>query len=307
MKILLTGATGFIGREIVDQLMRQNHQIVILTRNAESARKKLPFAFEFHAWSPAEALPPRAAFQNVNAVIHLAGEGLADKRWSPAQKQKIRDSRVLGTQNLVQAIQQYCAKPLQAFVSTSAIGYYGASGSDEPLTENSPAGDGFLAEVCQAWEQAASACTNAERCAIIRVGVVLGSDGGALAKLLPIFKMGLGGPIGRGQQSFSWIHKSDLAKIFVEALSNGKLKGVINGVAPHPTDNKTFTKVLGHALGRPTLFPVPPIALKLAMGEMSQIVLQSQFVLPKKLIEAGFVFAFRDITSAITDVCRAKK
>lgn len=306
MKILLTGATGFIGKDIIDLLLRDNHQIVILTRNVEKAKAKLPFPFEFYAWNPEKEIPPAASFQNIDGVIHLAGEGIAEKRWSSAQKEKIRSSRVLGTQNLVRGIEMHCNKPLQAFVSTSAIGYYGESQGEQPLDENSESGNGFLAEVCKSWEKAALACQNTKKTVLIRVGVVLGADGGALQKMLPIFKLGLGGPIGNGRQGFSWIHKHDLARIFVQALTDDKINGVVNGVAPKPVNNLVFTKALGRTLSRPTLFLVPPFALKFAMGEMSEIVLKNQFVIPKKLLTLGFVFQFSDIETALADVCHVK-
>lgn len=303
MKVLITGGTGFVGKEIIQLLMQKDAQIVILSRNPEAARQKLPFPFEFFGWNPTEEVPPREAFDGVDAVIHLAGEGIAEKRWSKKQKDKILNSRVVGTRNLVKAINAYCSKPLKAFVAASAIGYYPESSQDSPSTEATPLGEGFLPEVCRAWENESWQVVKTDKTTLVRIGVVLGQGGGALSKMLPIFKFGVGGPVGNGKQGLSWIHIHDLARIFVEALTNPQVEGIVNGTAPTPVSNKVFSKTLGKVLGRPAFMPAPGFALKLAMGEMSQIVLESKFVLPAKLTEAGFTFKFPQLEGALEDVC----
>lgn len=303
MKVLLTGATGFIGKEIISILIAKNFDVVVLSRNAESAKKKLPFPFEFYSWNPKAETPPKEAFKDLDAVIHLAGEGIAEKRWSEKQKQEIRDSRVLGTQNLIKGIEQYCEKPLNVFVSASAIGYYPESTAENPSTESSQPGSGFLTDVCLEWEKIAKTVQKTERKVQVRIGVVLGKDGGALQKMLLPFKMGVGGPIGNGKQGLSWIHIHDLARIFVEALENPKIEGAINGTAPHPKSNKEFSKTLGKVLKRPAFMPVPAFMLKLMMGEMSQIVLESKFVVPQKLENLGFDFHFPKLEPALAEIC----
>ncbi len=307
MKILLTGATGFIGQEILKILVEENHDIVILTRNEKSARKKLNFPFECYEWQPEKGTPPAEAFHDLDAVIHLAGEGIAEKRWTNEQKRKIRDSRILGTKNLVEGLKNHLSKPLKSFVSASAIGFYGESNRDNLSHEDLLPLEGFLPSVCHEWEQSALEVSSQARTVILRVGVVLGANGGALKKMLPLFKFGLGGPIGFGKRGFSWIHIRDMARLFVTALHNENMQGIYNGVAPEPCTNLAFTKALSKSLKRPAIFMAPPIALKIALGEMSEVVLKSQFISSKKAEDAGFKFLFRDIESAINEIIQSTR
>ncbi len=303
MKHLVTGATGFVGKVLVERLLKEGHQVAVLTRNPDKAEKKLPLGVKAFAWNPEKERPPQAAFEGVDSVIHLAGEGVAEKRWSDSQKEKILQSRVLGTRNLVDTMIALPKKPT-VFVSASAIGIYG-NRADERLTENSSPGTGFLAEVCHAWEQEAQRAETAGiRRVSIRVGIVLEQGGGALKPMMPLFKLGMGGPIGSGQQGMSWIHRDDLVSLFLFAASTTSLTGAVNGVSPNPVSNAEFTKALGKALHRPAFLPAPAFALKLAMGEMSDIVLHSQYVLPAKASGAGFQCKFTTVQAALDDICQ---
>lgn len=306
MRLLITGATGFVGKRLVQLAKKNQHEVVVLTRNPHKAKTKLGKGVEAFQWYPENELPPYEALEGVDGIIHLLGENIAAKRWSSAQKQRILNSRVKSTENLVKAVEKYCSKPLKVFVGASAIGFYSESDHGDPLNENSPAGQGFLPNVCHSWEKASEGIL-AERRVIIRIGVVLGPEDGALGKILPIFKLGLGGPIGSGEHSMSWIHADDLGRLLLSASENTQYEGVYNGVAPQAVTNYKFTKSIGHALKRPTVFPVPPIALKLALGEMSDIVLQSQHVVSKRLEDEGFQFKYPDIDQALNHLLTQSK
>lgn len=303
MKVLITGATGFVGAKLVKKLKDQGHEIVALTRNKASAKaRELTQYAQVFEWNAPHGQLPDEAFVGVESVINLMGENIGDKRWSDNQKLKLSESRVDGTKNLIQALQKNSVN-LRSFISTSAIGYY-AVNQEAALDESAPKGDGFLSDLCEQWEKAIDGPINCERKVIIRVGVVLGKGGGALGKLLPLFKLGLGGPVGAGKQIMSWIHRDDLVQIFSDALENQKYQGVINGVAPQPVSNKVFTKALSTAVGLPALFPAPPFALKLAMGEMSTIVLDGQNIVSHKLSHLEMKFKYPDIQSAMLAVVR---
>lgn len=305
MKVVVTGATGFIGKYVVETLIKEGMTPVILTRNANSAQKAFGSKIEAHAWNPEVELAPAKVLESADAVIHLAGEGIANKRWSEKQKAKILDSRVKGTRNLVNALNNLKGKKPKVLVSASAIGYYGNRGS-ETLTESSLLGNGFLSEVCEAWEAEAKKVDPTIRLVNPRIGIVLGREGGALQKLLPLFKLGGGGPVGNGQQYMSWIHVKDVAGMLVFAIKNDSIKGAMNTVAPNPVTNAEFTKALGKAVHRPAFMPAPAFALQLAMGELSVLVLHSQRVLPEVAQKAGYAFQFPEIQNALTDLAQKK-
>lgn len=307
MRILLTGGTGFLGHAIASELLVRGHELVVVSRDAKKARANFPYPARFESWDPEHSVFPIALLDGVDAVIHLAGESVASKRWSLEQKRRIRESRVLGTrhfwQGLAQARTQGKGTRLKVFVSASAIGYYGSRGH-KALLESTNAGKGFLAEVGQQWEsEIFRSGFDDVRTVAIRTGVVLGREGGALAKLLSVFKLGAGGPVGGGDQWMSWIHLQDIARIYAEAVENPAYRGVINGVAPKPVTNSEFARTLGRVLNRPAVLAVPAIALKIALGEMSHVVLDSQRVKPEKLMREGFKFIFPDLDSALRDLC----
>ncbi len=306
MKVLVTGATGFVGKSLVQRLLGEGHEVSFLTRAPEKAKGKFPAEVQAFAWNPEMEPAPVAAFDGVDAVIHLAGEGVAEKRWSANQKRKILDSRVLGTRNLVETMMGLSKKP-SVLVSASAIGIYGDRG-DERLTENSQSATGFLVDVCKQWEDEAQRVESAGiRRVSIRIGIVLEQGGGALKPMLPLFKMGVGGPIGTGRQGMSWIHRDDLVSLLVFAAKTPSLSGPVNGTSPHPVSNAEFSKALGQAVHRPAFLPAPAFALRLAMGEMADIVLHSQYVLPAKATGAGFTFKFTSVLEALDDVCKKRE
>lgn len=303
MKILLTGATGFVGKELGKALIRKGHTLNILTRNAQRAQKELPFPATCIECDLNQEELPSTALDGVEAVIHLAGESIAAKRWSYIQKKKILESRTVSTKKIAQAIVGQKPGKIKTAIFASAIGFYGSRG-DEKLDETSRAGKGFLSEVCQKWEEAGQIMTLPQvRSVFVRIGIVLGYGGGMMEKVLPIFKNGVGGPLGNGQQWMSWIHLEDLVNIFVESLENEKISGPVNGVAPEPVTNKDFTKTLSKVVGRPALFPAPALVLKTALGEMSDLMLGSQKVYPQKIQSVSFSFKYPDLTSALSEVC----
>ena len=303
MRVLVTGATGFVGKHLVSELLELGHSVNVLGRSPEKAARLFGNAVTFYAWDPQVASPGSEAFQGVDSVIHLAGEGIADRRWSNAQKLRIYNSRVQGTKNLVNTINSLGTNGPKAFISASAVGFYGDRG-DEQLTARSSAGSGFLSELCSAWEREIFSANEGVRTVALRIGIVLGREGGALERLLPVFAKGLGGPIGGSRQWMSWIHIHDLVALVIEAARNGNYRGPVNAVAPTPITNADFSKALGRALGRPALFPAPAIALKLAMGELSVLVLSSQRVNPDSAVENSFPFRFRTIDSALGEIAR---
>jgi uncharacterized protein len=305
MKVLVTGGTGFVGRTLVRKLVEKNHEVVLLSRNPEAAKQALPLPIQFFPWNAEVSVPPKEAFQGVEGIIHLAGESIAAGRWTEKQKKKILDSRTLSTRNLLKGAVDSGCKP-KVLVMASAIGIYGDRG-DQSLSETSPQGIGFLADVCRAWERESNyPGLESVRKVNLRIGIVLGKDGGALQKLLPIFKLGGGGPVGNGKQWMSWIHRSDLVEMILYSLTHDNVQGAVNAVAPSPSTNAEFSKALGKALKRPAFLPAPAIALKLAMGEMSELVLASQKVEAKKISDSGFVFQYPKIQEALNDICKSK-
>lgn len=306
MKILITGATGLIGKELGKKLVEAGHAIHALSRHPDRAQMDLPFPAKIFKWESGHSEFPRAALDGVEAVINLAGEPIADKRWTPEQKARIRDSRILGTRHLIEAISVSSTKP-KVFLQGSAIGYYGNRG-DEILTESSEIGKGFLAEVVRDWEaEAEKVSAFGTRLVLVRTAVVFSAHGGALERLFPVFEKGLGGQLGNGQQWMSWIHLDDLVRTFIFALENPSLSGVVNGSAPEPARNDRFTHALCRAIGRSEFLPVPTIALKLALGETATAILESQRVKPEKLQQAGFEYRFPELVPALQNVAEAHR
>lgn len=300
MRILVTGATGFIGQVIVRQLLEAGHEPVVLTRNIPKAVLTLGSQCKYFQWSNNNEQPPLEAFEGVDGVINLMGENLSAKKWNVQQKKKIYNSRIDSTASLVEAISQLENKP-SAFVSTSAVGVYGDRGSEE-LDEKASSGSDFLAHVCKDWEREAQKAGDLGlRVVIIRVGVVIGRGGGALSKMLPIFKLGAGGKMGSGNQFMSWIHVEDIAAMFVEAVTDSTMKGAFNGTAPYPATNAEFTEALGKVLKRPTFAPAPSFALKTALGEMSDVVLKGQKVLPVKFKEKNFRYRYPTLEKTLKE------
>jgi uncharacterized protein (TIGR01777 family) len=299
MKILVTGATGLIGKILCRQLANEGHEIVVLSRRPENARVVLGAkAFQ---WEPEQGPPSSEVWEGVEAVLHLAGESVAGTRWSDEQKRRIRDSRVIGTRNLVDGIRSVADRPT-IFVSASAVGYYGNRG-DEQLDERSAPGQGFLSDVCVEWEgEASKARELGLRVALVRVGIVLSASGGALEKMLLPFKLGIGGRLGSGRQWWPWIHIDDIAGIFRHSLLTPALNGPVNGVAPDIVTNEEFTKELAKILNRPAFFPVPEIALRVLMGELGDVVLTSQRVAPKVALGSGYKFRYQALGPALEDL-----
>ena len=297
MKILISGASGLVGKHLIPTLKAKGHAVYKLVR-------KTPKSFDEIEWDSEKGFGEveQAKLENFDAVVHLAGDNVASENWSDAKKRKIRDSRVVGTRILVDALKQL-KNPPKIFVSASAIGFYGDR-KDEVLTEDSTPGEGFLPDVCIAWEnEIEKAAQFAERVAFLRSGVVLAKDGGALEKMLTPFKFGVGGTVGSGKQWMSWIALDDLIEIFHFALENENSRGAVNAVAPNPATNAEFTETLGKVLHRPTILPIPEFAIKLLFGEMGEtLLLQGARVLPKKLEDAGFKFRFTNLEKAMKDV-----
>ena len=297
MRILITGASGFVGAPLTRQLFLAGHELVILTRDAARAQRRIGVQAHYVEWEPQSGPPPAAALDGVDAVFNLMGENLGAGRWTAARKEAIYASRVTGTQNLVAGFAE--GQPPGLWINFSAIGYYPLN-AEQVFDENGPGAEGFAAQVCVDWEAAAQAIA-VQRRVILRVGVVLGANGGALEKMLPPFKAGVGGPVGAGRQMMSWIHRDDLVQLCLNCLDDPRYAGVINAVAPEPVSNKAFSKALAAAVQRPALIPVPPVALKLAFGEMSQLVLDGQQIVSTRLPELGFEFRYGDLDAALRE------
>ncbi len=289
MKVTITGASGLIGGRLVEHLRARGDDVTTLSRNPSSGASV--------RWQPEHEPAPVAALEGRDAVVHLAGENVA-QRWTDDAKRRILSSRELGTRNLVAGIEATETRP-RVLVSSSAVGYYGPHGNEE-LDEKTPPGEDFLAEVCMVWEREAQrAAALGLRVVIVRTGVVLDEGGGALAKMLPFFKCAVGGPVAGGGQYMPWIHVDDVVGIYVAAIDGDEWKGPVNATAPAPVTNKAFSKALGRALRRPAFAPVPGLAVRVLYGEMAEIVTKGQRVVPRRAQEHGYEFAHTDLDEAL--------
>lgn len=282
-----------IGSALVPFLAEHGHRITRLVRSQPKP------GVDAVRWEPSTGVAEPRGLDGVEAIVHLAGENIASGRWTARKKAAIRDSRVTATRRLCEFLAQRSSPP-QTFVSASAIGYYGHRG-DERLTEESPSGSGFLAEVCREWERAAEpVLQRGVRVAHLRFGVVLSPSGGALAKLLPLFRLGLGGPLGRGTQQMGWIALDDVLGAIQHVLRSASLRGPVNAVAPNPATNREFTRILGWVLRRPAVMPAPAFALKLLLGQMAEeTLLASARVVPAKLLASGYPFRYPELEGAL--------
>ncbi len=295
MRIVVSGATGLIGTQLVAALKARGDDVTVLSRNPERAAAALEV--QAVAWQPLSGPPPTEALAGRDAVIHLAGEPVA-QRWSAAAKQAILDSRETGTRHLVDAIAASDRKPA-ALLSSSAVGYYGKHG-DDVVTEQTAAGNNFLAGVCVAWErEALRAEALGLRVVIVRTGVVLDASGGALKAMLPPFKAGVGGPVAGGRQYMPWIHCDDIVGLYLAALDDPSWSGPVNGTAPEPVTNAVFSKALGRALGRPAVLPVPGFAIRAIYGEMAEIVTGGQRAVPAAAERLGYSFKQPELDEAL--------
>lgn len=301
MPVIVTGATGLIGSHLVASLDKP----VVLSRNADSARQQLGQHITAFNWDPLTENPPTEAFKSDDIVVHLAGEPVASGRWTTSKKKRIRDSRVIGTRNLCQTIVT-CEHKLKLMISASAVGYYGSRG-DEKLTEYASSGNDFLAEVCREWEnETKPLIDHGIRVVNLRIGIVLDPNGGALSRMLPLFKMGLGGQLGSGKQWMPWIHIQDIIGLINFIIATDTISGPVNAVAPNPVTNREFTKVLAQSLHRPAIFPVPQFAVKLVFGELGSVLFASQRVVPEAALQNKYSFHFSDLKQALVDIVNRK-
>jgi uncharacterized protein (TIGR01777 family) len=306
MRIFVAGGTGLIGTRILGRLIERRDSPILLTRRPGLAKERFGDACKTIEGDPMQAGPWMDTVRECDAVLNLVGEGIFNRRWNKEFKALLYDSRVKSTENLVRAVSNDPKAPsggLKALISSSAIGYYGPRG-DEELTESDSPGNDMLARICVDWEKAArGAEASGARVAIIRTGVVLDKEGGALPQMLKPFKtIGIGGPVGSGKQWVSWIHHADIVGIFLLALDRSDARGPINGTAPKPMTNKDLAKAQGRALHKPAFLPSPGFALRLALGEVASVVTTGQRVLPQKAVALGYQFRFPDIETALSDM-----
>lgn len=309
MRVTVTGASGLIGSLLTRALLRHDARITIVSRDPDRARRALASQSDdapsgaaapvFERWDPLAETAPTRALAGRDAVVHLAGENIA-QRWTEGAKRAIRESRVRGTENLVRGLAE-CppAERPRVLLSASAIGYYGAH-HEEPIDEDAPAGEDFLARLCAEWEARAGAAESlGMRVVMLRTGVVLDARGGALAKMLPPFKLGLGGPVASGRQYVSWVHAEDVVGVALAAISDERWRGAVNVTAPEPVTNRDFSKALGRVLRRPAVLPVPELALRLLYGDMARIVTTGARVLPAKALVLGYEFRHPQLQQAL--------
>ena len=296
MKIFITGGTGFVGRDLVSRLLGEGHTVTVLSRS-EKASDRLPGGTSIVLGDSTEAGAWQDSVKGQDCIINLAGTSIFS-RWTPETKELIRESRISTTRNIVDAIEPARGEDVVLF-STSAVGYYGFHG-DEELTEESPPGDDFLARVAVEWEnEAQRAAEKGVRVVITRFGIVLGEKGGALGQMMSIFRKYVGGPLGRGKQWFSWIHMGDLVGAFVFLMARPEITGPVNLTSPNPVRNEELAKAIGKAMHRPSFLPTPGFMLKLVLGEFGSILLEGQRVIPRKLLDSGYVFIYPEIEEAL--------
>jgi uncharacterized protein (TIGR01777 family) len=297
MRVIVTGGTGFIGPKLCERLVAKGHDVIALTRDASRSRDHVHPKVRVVSW--AEGAAWEGFVDGAGALVNLAGETIA-QRWTASAKERIAKSRLAAVARLREAVEKAAQKP-GVLVNASAVGIYGSRG-DEILAEDAPRGADFLAKLCMDWEAAAlSLAPLGPRVAMLRTGIVLGGEGGALAKMLPPFKAFLGGPLGSGKQWMSWIHRDDLVELYVFAVENSAVSGPVNATAPNPVTMREFATALGRALHRPSFATAPAAVIRLALGEMATVVLDGQRVVPKKALDLGFRFRFTDVLAALRD------
>ena len=295
MRVTLTGGTGLIGSRLVAALRARGDEVTVLSRRPDDAQARL--GVEAVGWDPAAGPAPAAALAGRDGVVHLAGARV-DQRWTASARREIRDSREIGTRHLVAGLAAAQPRP-RVLVSASAVGYYGPRG-DEPVTEAAPPGDDFLAGVCAAWErEALGARELGLRVATIRTGVVLDPDGGALSRMLPFFRLGIGGPVAGGRQYLPWIHADDVVGLYLAALDGDDWAGAFNATAPEPVTNAAFATALGRALRRPAIAPVPAFAIRALYGDMAEVVTTGQRAVPERPLALGYRFTHTDLDTAL--------
>ena len=307
MKLFLTGCTGFIGRELIPLLIKEGHTLTVISRKSKEQLKMIANDSNLKTiqMNPAESFAwnnekIQKSLKSCEGIINLAGEPIAEKRWTDDHCKEITNSRLKTTKNLIDNLRSLKKSP-KILINASAIGFYGSHAQTE-FNEESIHGDDYLANLCKEWESIAKSKPRATRLLIIRIGIVLAKDGGALGKMLPIFRAGLGGPIGDGKQWMSWIHRTDLCSLITESIKNSSWSGVINGVAPKPVRMSEFTNLLGKALGRPSLLTVPGPILKLILGDGARVVLEGQNVKSQRLKKLKFKFIFPTINNAFNSI-----
>ena len=299
MKILITGGTGFVGTQLTSRLIQDKHEVTILTRSLKGTKGSSP-GISYLEGDPTKKGSWQETIKNHDAIINLAGASIFSK-WTDEHKKAIRESRVSTTQNIVEGIPSHPSKKI-TLLSTSAVGYYGFSG-DEELVEDSLPGNDFLSCIAVEWEgEALKAREKGARVVMTRFGIVLGEKGGALSQMIPLFKKYIGGPIGSGKQWFSWIHIKDLSEAFAFLMKHPEISGPVNVCSPNPVRNKDLARALGKALHKPSFMPAPGFLIKLVLGEFGSVILEGQKVIPKKLLENGFVFQYADIHKALQGI-----
>jgi uncharacterized protein len=298
MIILITGATGFLGRPLCGELLRGGHVVTAVSRDPSKASSLLPPGVQSIGWSESDL---RAGVESADVIVNLAGESIAGSRWSPAVKERLRSSRVESTRKVVEAIRG-AGQDDKVLVNASAVGFYGDQGSRE-VTEETPPGKGFLPDLCVQWEsEARRAEEGGARVALARTGIVLGEGGGALEKMLPPFKLGVGGPLGSGDQWLPWVHRADVVRMFVWLVENREARGPFNVTSPEPVTMRGFARVLGKAVHRPALFPVPGFVLRAMLGEMAESLLTGQKALPRAAEKLGFTWSYPTLESALRNL-----
>lgn len=304
MKVLIFGGTGFLGRNLIEALPPSGYQVSVVTRNGQITANRLGDSIEIIEWDNISPLSSIYEFKEIDAVINLAGESIGNRRWSGSVKQEIMDSRIRTTRVIVTAINDGTIQP-KVLINASAVGYYGPL-QDEKVTESAEPGRDFLAEVCRNWEnEAYKVKGDLTRVVTLRIGVVLGAQG-ALTRMAMPFKLCVGGPLGAGCQWLSWIHVQDLIKMIRFIIEHDEVTGPVNGTAPNPVKMKDFSKVLGEVLKRPSWLPVPEVLLRIALGQMAEMLLHGQRAIPEKILRAGFEFRFPELRAALRDILAAR-